>query len=86
VPPVVLLVWNLLALALLANIVVVAVLSTPVPFRSFPDGPANLLPSTFPFVWLPTCLVQAALVGHLLIMRALATHAMSQPAQRREMI
>lgn len=64
--------WNVLGLALLANIVVVAVLSTPVAFRSFLDGPPNLLPSTFPFVWLPTFLVQAALAGHLLVIRALA--------------
>lgn len=64
--------WNILGLALLANIVAVAVLSTPVPFRGFPDGPPNLLPSTLPFVWLPTFLVQAALAGHLLVFRALA--------------
>lgn len=60
-------VWNVLGLALLVNIVAVAVLSTPAPFRAFHDGPANLLPSTFPFVWLPTFLVQLALLGHLLL-------------------
>jgi hypothetical protein len=64
--------WNCLGLALLANIVAVAVLATPVPFRYFVDGPANRLPSTFPYVWLPTFLVQAALLGHLLVFRALA--------------
>ena len=69
-PRAVVLLWNVLGLALLANIVVVAVLATPVPFRLFTDGPANTLPSTFPFVWLPTFLVQAALMGHLLVFRA----------------
>jgi hypothetical protein len=64
-----LLAWNLLGLALLVNILAVAILSTPVPFRVFTDPPANLLPSTFPFVWLPTFLVQAALFGHLLVFR-----------------
>jgi hypothetical protein len=63
--------WNLLGLGLLANIVIIAVLSTPVRFRSFTAGPANLLPSTFPYVWLPTFLVQAALFGHLVVFRAL---------------
>lgn len=63
--------WNLLGLALLANIVIVAVLSTPVPFRAFAGEPANLLPSTFPYVWLPTFLVQAAWFGHLVEFRAL---------------
>jgi hypothetical protein len=66
------LVWNMVGLGLLANIVTIAVLSTPVPFRHFTDDPPNLLPSTFPFVWLPTFLVQAALFGHLVVFRALA--------------
>lgn len=57
--------------ALLANIVIVAALSTPMPFRAFTQGPTNLLRSTFPYVWLPTFLVQAALFGHLVVFRAL---------------
>lgn len=68
--------WNLLGLGLLVNIVTIAVLSTPVPFRYFTNDPPNLLPSTFPFVWLPTFLVQAALFGHLVVFRAL--HAESR--------
>ena len=63
--------WNILGLALLANIVTVAVLSTPTPFRQFTGGPPNLLPSTFPFVWLPSFLVQVALGSHLLVFRQL---------------
>lgn len=63
--------WNVLGLVLLANVVAVAILSTPVPFRVFMNAPANLLPSTFPYVWLPTFLVQAALFGHLLVVRRL---------------
>jgi len=63
--------WNVFGLVLLANIVVIAALSTPAPFRQFLTEPANRLPSMFPYVWLPTCLVQAALLGHLLVFRAL---------------
>lgn len=63
--------WNFLGLALLANIVVTAILSTPVPFRVFLNDPPNLLPSTFPFVWLPSFLVQVALASHLLVFRKL---------------
>lgn len=63
--------WNVLGLALLANIVAIAVLSTPTLFRQFPDGPANTLPSVFPFVWLPAILVQMALFGHLVLFRRL---------------
>ena len=62
--------WNVLGIALLANIVVVAVLSTPALHR-FPDQPPNLLPSAFPWVWLPSFLVQVALGSHLLVFRGL---------------
>jgi len=62
---------NLIGLGLLANIVVVAVLSTPTRFQVFTDGPPNVLPSMVPYVWLPTVLVQAALLGHILVFRAL---------------
>jgi hypothetical protein len=71
VPRGVVLAWNLLGLGLLINIVTIAVLSTPVPFRVFTEGPANLLPSTLPWVWLPSLLVQAALGSHLLVFRML---------------
>jgi hypothetical protein len=62
--------WNVLGLALLANIVAIAVLSTPTLHR-FPEGPPNVLPSTFPWVWLPSFLVQVALGSHLLVFRRL---------------
>lgn len=66
------LLWNVIGLLLLLNIVAIALLSTPVPFRRFTEGPANLLPSMFPFVWLPTFLVQVALASHLLVFRYVA--------------
>ena len=65
--------WNVLGFVLLANIVTIAVLSTPVPFRRFTEGPANLLPGLLPYVWLPSFLVQLALAGHLLVFRRLVT-------------
>lgn len=68
----VVLAWNLLGLGLLINIVTIAVLSTPVSFRVFTVGPPNLLPSTLPWVWLPSLLVQAALGSHVLVFRMLA--------------
>lgn len=69
VPAIVIRLWNIAGLALLVNIVAIAVLSAPVPFRAFHNEPANLLPGTYPYVWLPTFLVQAALFGHLLVFR-----------------
>lgn len=67
----VVLVWNILGLALLANIVIIAILSTPAGFQTFPGTPANTLPSVFPFVWLPSFLVPLALASHLLLFRLL---------------
>lgn len=62
--------WNVIGLLLLVNIVAVAILSTP---RIAYFGVTNL--NTFvtyaPFVWLPAVEVVAALVGHLVIFRAL---------------
>jgi hypothetical protein len=71
--------WNVIGLALLVNIVSIAVLSTPAPFRYFMNDPPNLLPSTFPYVWFPSFLVQAALFGHLLVFKAIRRPA---PAER----
>lgn len=75
----VVLAWNLLCLALLVNIVAVAVLSTPVPFRRFTEGPPNLLPSTLPYIWLPSFLVQVALGSHLLVFRQLRGRPTNSP-------
>jgi hypothetical protein len=66
-----LLLWNLLGLGLLLNIVVISALSMPLPFRAFLNAPANTIVAEAPFVWLPTFLVQAALLGHLLVFRRL---------------
>ena len=65
------LVWNVLGLALLANVVTIAILSTPTPLRVFTNEPANTFVTLWPWVWLPTFLVPAALFGHLLAFRKL---------------
>lgn len=67
----VVLVWNAIGLALLINIVVIAVLSTP-RFRYFGDDRLNVFVTYPPFVWLPAVMVLSALAGHLLIFRAIA--------------
>ncbi len=62
--------WNVGGLLLLANIVVVAILSTP-RFAYFGPDRLNVFVVYPPFVWLPAILVLAALLGHLLVFRAL---------------
>ena len=63
--------WNIAGLLLLANIVTVAVLSTPYPFRHFMNEPANTVIFNFPFVWLPSLVVPFALLLHLISIRRL---------------
>jgi len=68
-PPAVLAAWNTMGLVLLAWVVGVAVLSLPTPLqRLWPD---NVWVAHAPYVWLPTVLVPAALLGHIALFRQL---------------
>jgi hypothetical protein len=62
--------WNIGGLALLINVVTIAILSTPT-FAWFGRARLNLWVTYPPYIWLPTVMVTAALTGHLLIFRAL---------------
>lgn len=72
VPRAVVLAWNVLGTLLLFVIVSVALLSTPL-FAYFGSAPERL--NTWilfaPFIWLPAVLVGSALLGHVLVFRAL---------------
>ena len=63
--------WNVLGLALLLNVVTIAILSTP-RFAYFGGERLNVWVTYVPFVWLPAVMVLAALAGHLIVFRALA--------------
>lgn len=65
--------FNLIGLALLVTIVGIAIASMPTPFRRFHTEPASGFVASWPFVWLPAFLVQAAWFGHLLVFRKLAS-------------
>ena len=64
--------WNALGAALLLNVVIVAIASTPM-FRAFGKAPGkvNTFVAFFPYVWLPTVLVATAMALHIVIFRAL---------------
>ena len=64
--------WNVLGCVLLATIVTVAVLASPM-IQAFGTEPAhvNSWIAHFPFIWLGTVLVAAAVLGHVVIFRAL---------------
>ena len=71
VPRWVVVAWNALGSVLLLNIVALAILSTP-RFQWFGADHLNVFVTYPPFVWLPTILVVAALMGHVLVWRWLA--------------
>jgi hypothetical protein len=63
-------IWNVMGFALLVNVVIVAILSTPRIAFFGPDRLSGFVAYP-PFVWLPAVMVLAALAGHVLICRAL---------------
>jgi hypothetical protein len=65
--------WNTVGVLLLANILVVALLSSPTPFRRFMNEPSNVWVTHAPWVWLPTVMVFAAVFGHVALFRRLAS-------------
>ncbi len=62
--------WNVLGFALLVNVVTVAIVSPPISQWFGPDR-VNTFVTYRPFVWLPSVLVIAALIGHVLVWRKL---------------
>jgi hypothetical protein len=60
------LIWNFLALGLLLNIVINAVLSLPLPFQRFAFDQPNVAVLYFPFIWLPAFIVPTVLFSHIL--------------------
>jgi hypothetical protein len=67
--------WNVAGTLLLANILVIALLSTPTPLRVFENEPANDWITHAPWVWLPAVFVLAAIVGHIVVYRRLRHEA-----------
>lgn len=65
-------IWNVIGLGLLLNIVIVAILSTPSPWRVFMNEPANYIVTYFPISWLPGALVPLAYYLHFMSIRQIA--------------
>lgn len=63
--------WNLAGLLLLANVVVMAVLSLPTPFQRLSLEQPTVAVLTFPYAWLPCCVVPLVLFAHLAALRRL---------------
>jgi hypothetical protein len=65
------LIWHVICLGLLLNIVIIAILSLPLPFRHFGQDLSEMALLYFPFVWLPCCIVPIILFSHLASIRQL---------------
>jgi hypothetical protein len=63
--------WTAVGTLLLVNIIAIALLSAPTPWRMFRQEPANDWITTAPYVWLPSVLVAFAIGGHIVILRRL---------------
>lgn len=67
----IILTWNFICLALLINIIIIALFSSITPFQKFAFEQPNIALPNFPFVWLPTFIVPIVLFGHLVSIRQL---------------
>jgi hypothetical protein len=65
--------WNFICLALLVNIVSIAILSAPFTFQKIAFDQPNVAVFYFPFVWLPAFIVPVVLLSHLVSIRQLLT-------------
>jgi hypothetical protein len=79
VPKAIVAAWNVLGLILLANILAVAMLSTPM-FAYFGTDRLNVWVTWMPYTLLPAVMVLAAWAGHLIVFRALAQPSSSMNA------
>ena len=57
--------WNIAALALLANIVTIAILAFPSPFQMIGFDQPNIGVTRFPFIWLPAVVVPIVFFCHV---------------------
>ena len=73
--------FNAVGLLLLFNIVAIAVLSMPTPFRQFMNEPANTIVAQFPFIYLPGVLVVLAFAFHIFSLRQLLMRSWSPHIQ-----
>lgn len=75
-----LLLWNFVCLALLVNILVIAILSAQTPFQQLAFDQPNIGITFFPFVWLPSVVVPIVLTAHLAAIRQLIKSRKQVPA------
>ena len=73
--------WNVLALLLLANVVVISAMSAPFPFQKLAFNQPNIAILYFPFNLLPTVVVPLVFFGHLVALYRLKANRTTLPSQ-----
>lgn len=63
------LIWNIYGLISLLIIVVIAILSAPLPFQQLAFEQPNIAVLRFPFIFIPSFIVPIVLVSHLLVLK-----------------
>lgn len=68
-PALFLIIWNGIGILFLAFIVVIAVLSAPLPFQQLAFDQPNIAVLQFPFIFLPGYIVPVVLLAHILVLK-----------------
>jgi hypothetical protein len=76
----ILIVWNVMALLLLFNIVINAILSVPTPLQQFAFDQPDIGVLMFPYVWLPALVVPVVLFSHIVSLMKLIEKVKIQSA------
>ena len=61
--------WNVIGLIFLSVIVIIAILSSPLPIQQFAFDQPNMALLEFPFSMLPTCIVPIVYISHVLLLK-----------------
>lgn len=63
--------WNVIGLLFLSVIVIIAILSSPLPIQQFALDQPNMALLEFPYSFLPTCIVPIVFISHFLLIKHL---------------
>ena len=66
-----LLIWNIIGLLFLMNIVVIAILSAPLPFQQLSFEQPNIALLSFPYILLPSFIVPFVILTHIIFIKQL---------------
>ncbi|WP_300021982.1 hypothetical protein [uncultured Maribacter sp.] len=63
--------WNIIGILFLSSIVIIAILSAPLPIQQFAFEQPNIALLEFPYSMLPTCIVPIVFISHIMLLKKL---------------